>query len=503
MKYKKKKSTQQYFLGSLINSGTSMIAKGLGANEKTSQIIGSSLGAIGDGLTGNFVGAGVNAMDLVSDATDDKNVDKVTSLLSQAAPLLGTMNNNKNSKEMASGGKLTSYESGGTHEQNPNGGIQIGNASVEEGETRDKDYIFSERLKINKTLAKEFNLPKKAIGLSFSEASKLFQDDDRQNDIISNRGYEKEIENLKKAQEAFKDVEGIKQPQNQFAPGGTLPLGNYNTENSLLDSIYNNTENSELIQKTNQSQLLPEVEVGNNQTNSQKSKTSSSTLPLDNLETIPENYPEDNDIEKMKTSFVDGSSGKKGDGNNLASLLKYAPIASNIGTLINTLSNKPDYQDASQFQTNTKFTRNEVDMEQAKRDIESESSGIKDTIVNSSPNAGALMGNLQGVDLNTKRALGNVNLKKDQMDAAENSRVEQLDYQQDARNKAMSLQTENMNDQDKAAYEAAINQIIAMFGHNMGGIGQEETNREMMKSLPIQYIMDIFGKTNYKKQSNA
>lgn len=502
MKYKKKKSTQQYFLGSLINSGTSMITKGLGANEKTSQIIGSSLGAIGDGLTGNFVGAGVNAMDLVSDATDDKNVDKVTSLLSQAAPLLGTMNNNKNSKEMASGGKLTSYESGGTHEQNPNGGIQIGNASVEEGETRDKDYIFSERLKINKTLAKEFNLPKKAIGLSFSEASKLFQDDDRQNDIISNRGYEKEIENLKKAQEAFKDVEGIKQPQNQFAPGGLLPLNNlYNipeNNNPESDPMYDPNE----IDKSGR-YILPEVEVGNNQTNSQKSKTSSSTLPLDNLETIPENYPEDNDIEKMKTSFVNGSSRKKEDGNNLASLLRYAPIASNIGTLINVLSNKPDYQDASQFQTNTKFTRNEVDMEQAKRDIESESSGIKDTIVNSSPNAGALMGNLQGVDLNTKRALGNVNLKKDQMDAAENSRVEQLDYQQDARNKAMSLQTENMNDQDKAAYEAAINQIIAMFGQNMGGIGQEETNREMMKSLPIQYIMDMFGKTNYKKQSNA
>jgi len=41
----------------------------------------------------------------------------------------------------------TIYQNGGTHEQNPLGGIPVGgNALVEEGEVRHKDYIFSNRL---------------------------------------------------------------------------------------------------------------------------------------------------------------------------------------------------------------------------------------------------------------------------------------------------------------------------------------------------------------------
>lgn len=41
----------------------------------------------------------------------------------------------------------TIYGGGGTHEQNPNGGIPVGgNALVEEGEVRHGDYIFSNRL---------------------------------------------------------------------------------------------------------------------------------------------------------------------------------------------------------------------------------------------------------------------------------------------------------------------------------------------------------------------
>jgi len=54
----------------------------------------------------------------------------------------------------ANGGELqmsntepTVYTTGGTHEQNPNGGIPIGNKGlVEQGEVRYGDYIFSNRL---------------------------------------------------------------------------------------------------------------------------------------------------------------------------------------------------------------------------------------------------------------------------------------------------------------------------------------------------------------------
>ena len=47
----------------------------------------------------------------------------------------------------------TKFEGGGTHEQNPNGGIPLGVNSVEEGEVKfkfpDGDYVFSNRLIYN------------------------------------------------------------------------------------------------------------------------------------------------------------------------------------------------------------------------------------------------------------------------------------------------------------------------------------------------------------------
>lgn len=53
----------------------------------------------------------------------------------------------------AYGGELdnvTEFDTGGTHEQNPHGGIPQGNNSVEQGEVKvrmpDGDYIFSDRL---------------------------------------------------------------------------------------------------------------------------------------------------------------------------------------------------------------------------------------------------------------------------------------------------------------------------------------------------------------------
>ena len=57
---------------------------------------------------------------------------------------------------------LTEFNTGGRHEDNIQGGIQQGTGAngqpnlVEEGETKHEDYIFSDRLKINPKITKEF-----------------------------------------------------------------------------------------------------------------------------------------------------------------------------------------------------------------------------------------------------------------------------------------------------------------------------------------------------------
>ena len=73
---------------------------------------------------------------------------------------------------------LTEFKEGGSHEENPLGGIPQGMGSngkmntVEEGETRRGDYVFSDRLKITDDMIKKYNLPKNLKNKTFADASK-------------------------------------------------------------------------------------------------------------------------------------------------------------------------------------------------------------------------------------------------------------------------------------------------------------------------------------------
>jgi hypothetical protein len=113
--------------------------------------------------------------------------------------------------------QLTEFNEGGTHEENPLGGIPQGmNPSgqmnlVEEGETKfdAENYIFSDSLKVDKELAEAFNLNPKMIGKTFSDASKMAgrKKSKREGDAIEMAANEKDLMNLMEAQEAFKQKE--------------------------------------------------------------------------------------------------------------------------------------------------------------------------------------------------------------------------------------------------------------------------------------------------------
>lgn len=113
------------------------------------------------------------------------------------------------------GEMLTEYNEGGTHEENPLGGIPVGQGPngqpnlVEEGETRFGDYIFSDRLEITKDIAQEFNLPKNYVGKTFSDASKSMQKSNsrRVDDKIEQANIERNLTKLQEAQEMFKQAE--------------------------------------------------------------------------------------------------------------------------------------------------------------------------------------------------------------------------------------------------------------------------------------------------------
>lgn len=96
---------------------------------------------------------------------------------------------------MAMGGNLTEYKNGGTHEQSPFGGIPIGqDALVEQGETRNKDFIYSDRLK-PKGSKKSFATLSKEIESKYKG---------RENDAAANKAKQQALDELAQQQESLK-----------------------------------------------------------------------------------------------------------------------------------------------------------------------------------------------------------------------------------------------------------------------------------------------------------
>ena len=107
---------------------------------------------------------------------------------------------------------------GKTHEENPNSGVQMGIAAdglpnfVEEGEVIYNDYVFSNRLSPTKKQLKDNALPEKYENKSFAEIARLFarESSERPNDPISKAGLEVSMNKLEYLQEETKMIIDMK-----------------------------------------------------------------------------------------------------------------------------------------------------------------------------------------------------------------------------------------------------------------------------------------------------
>lgn len=129
---------------------------------------------------------------------------------------------------------VTFIDEGGSHEENPYQGIQIGVDPqgkpnlVEEGEIVFDDYVFSDRMEIPDDIRKEYKLR----GKTFAKAAKSAQreSEERPNDPLSKAGLQAAMERIAAAQEEARERkeayrEGNEYPS-MFAYGGdTDPYG--------------------------------------------------------------------------------------------------------------------------------------------------------------------------------------------------------------------------------------------------------------------------------------
>ena len=123
---------------------------------------------------------------------------------------------------------VTFIDEGGSHEENPYQGVQIGVDPegapnlVEQGEVVYDDYVFSDRMEIPDNIRKEYKLR----GKTFAKAAKSAQreSEERPNDPISTKGLQAAMERIATAQEEAREKKEAHREGNEypsmFAYGG-------------------------------------------------------------------------------------------------------------------------------------------------------------------------------------------------------------------------------------------------------------------------------------------
>ena len=213
--------------------GDSLLAAGQGAAAGAAfGGVGAAVGA-GAGLLLNIGSKifGSDRRDDINRKIEEANTNRNTSLNQNLEKVSKNNAYNMISNYYAAGGQLgdqlapglTAINNGGTHEQNPNGGVPQGvdpqgNPNlVEQGEVKtDGNYIFSDRNKPSIEILKEVGLPSNLKTLSFAKIAKLISKEasERPNDPISKKGLETQLARLKSAQEMYNQAEFENRMQN-------------------------------------------------------------------------------------------------------------------------------------------------------------------------------------------------------------------------------------------------------------------------------------------------
>ena len=118
---------------------------------------------------------------------------------------------------------------GGTHEENPMEGVQMGMDAqgipnlVEEGEVIFNDYVFSNRMNVPNSMRSSLGLSK-GKNLTFAKAAKKLskEAEERPNDPISRRGLLDSMSKLQQVQESLRQQDQEENSGIQYAHGGKM-----------------------------------------------------------------------------------------------------------------------------------------------------------------------------------------------------------------------------------------------------------------------------------------
>ena len=387
---------------------------------------------------------------------------------------------------------------GGTHEENPFEGVQIGVDSqgipnmVEEGEVIWNDYVFSNRLKPTQ----EFKDKYKVKGETFADVAKEMQkeSEERPNDPISKRGLEDSMMKLQIEQEGIRMKDNRRGNKNLFAGGG--PAG-------MDPSLFEGGEDLFIIptgSKISGNPLIDEV------------------------------------IDTKAGSTLEGGTNNN---TNKLSWLRYAPIAGSVLGVIGDLFSKPDYSNANlvmeaankageylpvsytpigNYLDYTPFDRNYYTNKLA-----GQAGATRRAIINQSAgNRATAMAGLLAADYNAQGKYGDLIRQAEEFNLAQRQAVEQFNRATNQANAEMGLQAARANQAARqAAAEARLKGVtqaaalrdaedkqraasrsanLTNLFDNLGGLGKESYIMDMIKDNPA-LLYDWMGK--YKGTKKA
>lgn len=230
---------------------------------------------------------------------------------------------------------LMFINNGGTHESNPYEGIPIsmdkeGNPNlVEEGEVIWNDYVFSNRLKVPKSIQKKYKLGKKKMTFANAVDKLSKESEERPNDPISKRGLNNNLMLLAMEQEKLRP----KKKGNKFATGG--PGGMYDSYD-VYDGVLPNY-------------FIPEEYISNKRIF--RPKVEMEILPIKENNTKIDTSHIEEAMKKLdiETNLELGLLGE-GVGSQDTPLkktwMRYAPVLGHSLSLAHNLFQKPNYENA-------------------------------------------------------------------------------------------------------------------------------------------------------------
>lgn len=464
------------WIGGLVNAGTSIIGTAIGssiakrkAEEKAAELNKANQTAMQQRAQ-NF--------DYAVDTVEDQNM---FNFLSNYAADGGKIYI-KPSKWHDEGGPLftnggiwsnglTFINNGDTHEQNPLEGVPMGIAPdgipnlVEEGEVIYNDYVFSNRLKVNKTLLDKYNLPTKYEGKSFAEITKAIskESEERPNDPISKKGLEDSMAKLQTAQEEVREMKQNKKQNNIEIP-----------QDTMFD------KGGVLVRKW-------------------------ADVPTFDFINDPNTY-------YGPSGPMSFGSSSSSNNNFLSSLLRYAPVAiQGITALTDALgkTNKPDYSNPDLIAANTQkiaykpvgnyLTYKPFDINYAANKLANQAAATRRAALDlSGGNRGTAMANLLATDLNAQTALGDAYVKSWLANREQEQKVEdfnrgtnmansQMGLTADQANQRIALQSAiqqaQMREDIDRTVSAAKSQNLSNFLDSLQGIGREAIDTQKLNTL--------------------